>query len=427
MTQALQAWLPVSLFMFIFGYPVAMSLVWMTGSVWFWFRVERHGSDPRRPPRLSRYPKVALVVPCFNEEDNVLEVLRNLNAQRYPNFEILAVNDGSTDRTGAVLDDLLTVYPRLRVVHLAANQGKAVALKAAAQLTDARLLLCIDGDALLDPDAARWMVRHFLANPRVAAVTGNPRLRTRSTLLGRMQVGEFSSIIGLIKRSQRTYGRIFTVSGVCVMFRRSALHDVGYWSTENLAEDIDISWRLQTHHWDVYFEPAATCWILMPETLRGLWRQRLRWATGGAQAIFHHAGIWRAWRRRRMWPVYAEYLVSVFWAYCMMLSFALFAATQLGAPLPANWQVHSLMPGWPGTVVALTCLAQTLLALAVDARYDVRLRRNLFWAVWYPLAYWALTAATAVVGLPRAVLRRGLRGRWTSPDRGLRETPHACG
>ncbi len=425
MTQWFESWLPLSLFMFVFGYPVVMSLVWMSGSVWFWFRVERRGSNPRRTPRLPRYPKIALVVPCYNEEDNVLEVLRNLNAQHYPDFEIVAVNDGSSDRTGEILDSLLPVYPRLRVVHLAHNQGKAVALKCAAQLTDAPLLLCIDGDALLAPTAAVWMARHFLNNPRVAAVTGNPRLRTRSTLLGRMQVGEFSSIIGLIKRAQRTYGRIFTVSGVCAMFRRSALHHVGYWSTENLAEDIDVSWRLQTHHWDVYFEPAATCWILMPETLLGLWRQRLRWATGGAQAIFHHADVWRAWRRRRMWPVYLEYLVSVCWAYCMVLTFALFVATRAGTPLPADWQVHTLMPGWPGTVVALTCLAQTLLALGFDARYDLRLRRNLFWSVWYPLAYWALTAATAAVGLPRAVLRRGLRGRWTSPDRGVRESDAA--
>jgi biofilm PGA synthesis N-glycosyltransferase PgaC len=410
-----------ALFAFVFGYPMVMSLVWMAGAVIFWFRIERADCDPQQLPRLRRYPKLALIVPCFNEEDNLLEVLRNLNTQQYPDFEMIAVNDGSSDRTGEMLDALLDVYPRLRVVHLAKNQGKAVALRTAAQLTDAELLLCIDGDALLDPYAARWMVRHFLANSRLAAVTGNPRLRTRSTLLGRIQVGEFSSIIGLIKRAQRTYGRIFTVSGVCVMFRRSALHRVGYWSTENLAEDIDISWRLQVQHWNVYFEPAATCWILMPETLLGLWRQRLRWATGGAQAILHHAGIWRTWRDRRMWAVYLEYLVSVAWSYCMAATLVLFVLTWLRVPLPAQWQVWSLLPGWPGTVLAVLCLAQTLLALALDSRYDRRLCRNLLWSVWYPLVYWALTAATAVVGAPRAFLRRGMRGRWVSPDRGVRE------
>ncbi|MFW1707815.1 glycosyltransferase family 2 protein, partial [Acinetobacter baumannii] len=91
--------------------------------------------------------------------------------------------------------------------------GKAMGLQAGSLMTDAEFLLGIDGDALLDPHAAQWMVRHFLQNPTVAAVTGNPRIRTRSTLLGRLQVGEFSSIVGMIKRAQRTFGRLFTVSG----------------------------------------------------------------------------------------------------------------------------------------------------------------------------------------------------------------------
>ena len=88
--------------------------------------------------------------------------------------------------------------------------------------------------------------------PHVGAVTGNPRIRTRSTLIGRIQVGEFSSIIGLIKRTQRIYGRVFTVSGVIAAFRRRALADVGYWSPDMITEDIDISWKLQLRHWDIF-------------------------------------------------------------------------------------------------------------------------------------------------------------------------------
>lgn len=83
--------------------------------------------------------------------------------------------------------------------------------------------MCIDGDALLDRDAAAYIVEPMLYNPRVGAVTGNPRIRTRSTLVGKIQVGEYSSIIGLIKRTQRIYGNVFTVSGVIAAFRRSAL------------------------------------------------------------------------------------------------------------------------------------------------------------------------------------------------------------
>jgi hypothetical protein len=82
-------------------------------------------------------------------------------------------------------------------------------------------------------------------------------VQNKRRLLARIQIGEFASIIGMVKRSQRDIGRIFTVSGVHVCFRRRALHDAGYWSPETVTEDIDISWRLQLHYWDIRYEPRA--------------------------------------------------------------------------------------------------------------------------------------------------------------------------
>ena len=341
-------------------------------------------------------------------------------AQDYPNFEVIAVNDGSLDRTAEILDRLCAEHPRLRVIHQNKNQGKAVGLTTAALMTDAEYILGIDGDALLDHYAARWMIPHFLHSPRVGAVTGNPRLRTRSSLLGRIQVGEFSSIVGILKRAQRTYGRLFSVSGVCVMFRKVALTDVGFWSRETLTEDIDISWKLQLAYWDVRFEPAATCWILMPETLGGLWSQRLRWATGGAQAIIKYHGIWKEWNKRRMWPIYLEYGLSLLWAYLMVFTVILFLIGLL-VPLPAELAVRTLLPGWTGLLIAITSMVQTAVAIKLDSRYDHRLWRNYFYMIWYPFAYWLINMATAVVGFPKALLRgKKQRGLWLSPDRGLR-------
>jgi biofilm PGA synthesis N-glycosyltransferase PgaC len=211
------------------------------------------------------------------------------------------VNDGSNDETGCILDDMGRENSRLRVVHFETNQGKAMGLRMASLMAQGEFLICIDGDALLDPHAVCWMVRHFLTGPRVGAVTGNPRIRTRSTLLGKIQVGEFSAILGLIKRAQRVYGRVFTMSGVVSAFRKSALHHVGYWSIDMITEDIDISWRLQLSHWDIRFEPNALCWILMPETLAGLWKQRLRWAQGGSEVLLRYLHHMFHWRSRRMW------------------------------------------------------------------------------------------------------------------------------
>jgi len=411
--------LPEVLFGFVFLYPLFMAYLWMAGGIFFWLHYERGAELPDHPPVLPSHPKVALVVPCFNEQANVVDTVSNLLRQEYPDFEVIAVNDGSGDRTGELLEAMARTEPRLRVIHHSRNQGKAVSLNTAAFLTDAEFLVCIDGDALLDPHATRWMLWHMLGFPRVGAVTGNPRVRNRSTLLGKIQVGEFSSIIGLIKRAQRTYGRLFTVSGVVAAFRKSALDDVGYWSHDILCEDIDISWKLQIRHWDVRLEPAALCWILMPESFGGLWRQRLRWATGGMQVMFKFLPQIAHWRMRRMWPVYAEYMLSITWAYCLALMFALWVCGHF-IGLPVAWQVETMLPTWPGMLIATTSLIQIGVGMFLDRRYDLRFGRQFYWAIWYPGAFWILTAVTALVALPRAALRdRHARARWTNSDRGL--------
>ena len=407
-----------ALMAFVFYYPLFMAYLWMAGALFYWFHYERRLGKPSDPPELDEYPTVAVIVPCHNEEAHAAETIEWLMASKYPNLEVVAVDDGSTDGTPALLDRLARQFPSLRVIHLVRNQGKAAALNTAATLTRADFLVCIDGDALLDRWAVHWLMWHF-RSPRVGAVTGNPRVRTRSTLLGRLQVGEFSSTVGLIKRAQRTYGRVFTVSGVVSAFRRSALHEVGYWSTDMLTEDVDVSWKLQTRHWDVRFEPNALCWILMPETFRGLWKQRLRLATGGMQVLARNWQPLHAWKVRRMWPVFTEYIVSALWGYAMMGVILLWLfGTVLGLPVPI--QVPTLLPKWTGVVIGTTCLLQVAVGMTLDSRVEKGLFRNYFWMIWYPLAFWLINVFTTVVSVPRALFRStGKRARWKSPDRGL--------
>ncbi|MBC7804031.1 MAG: poly-beta-1,6 N-acetyl-D-glucosamine synthase [Candidatus Parcubacteria bacterium] len=403
-------------------YPLFMAYLWMTGAMFYYWRFERPKKGAATgPPLLEHHPLVCIVVPCHDEGRNVNETVEYLLACRYPNTEILLVNDGSADHTRQVLDNLAARNPKVRVIHLALNQGKAVALTTAALMTEAEYLCCIDADALLDPDAVSWMMSHLVDSPRVAAVTGNPRVRNRSTLLGRIQLGEYSSIVGLIKRAQRTYGRVFTVSGVVACFRKGALHDVGYWSPDILTEDIDVSWKLQLRHWDVRFEPNALCWILTPETLGGLWKQRLRWAMGGIQVLLKNIRIEHifVWKSRRMWPVMLEYLLSVGWAYAM-LSVAILWFIGLFVRLPEQYHVSTLLSGWSGIVLGSTCLLQIGVSLALDSRYDKGAYRHFYWMIWYPLAYWLLSMFATVTAVPRALMRGAkTRARWISPDRGI--------
>jgi poly-beta-1,6-N-acetyl-D-glucosamine synthase len=406
---------------FAFYYPLFMAYLWMIGGVYFYLNWEKKDTNSELAPVLAEYPPVSVIIPCYNEGAHVVETIESMLYLAYPDYEIIAVNDGSSDDTGEKLNLLAAKHAKVKVIHLASNQGKATGLCTAAMLSKNEFLMCIDGDAILDTHCITWMMRHFNDGPRIGAVTGNPRIRNRSSLLGKLQVGEFSSIIGLIKRAQRVYGRIFTVSGVVAMFRKSALHQAGYWSTNMITEDIDISWKLQTNHWGILFEPNALCWILMPETLKGLFKQRVRWAQGGAEVLLKYFDIFHLWRKRRMWIVYFELITSIFWAYIMM-GIILLWAIGLVIPLPPEIAVKTLLPGWNGVILGFTCLLQFGISLYIDSRYERQIKRYYYWMIWYPMLFWLISALTAVIGLPKAVIRnKKQKAVWTSPDRGLRQ------
>jgi len=408
------------LLQFVFLYPLFMSFLWIAGGVYFYFHWERRGDRAPGPPKLEKPPLVSILIPCFNETANAPETIAAATRQNYPLFEVIAIDDGSSDTTGAVLDELTLSYPMLRVVHLTENQGKAMALRMGALVARGEFLLCIDGDAILDPDATAYMVRLLVNSPRVGAVTGNPRIRTRSTLLGKVQVGEFSSIVGLIKRAQRIYGNIFTVSGVIAAYRRSALHRVGYWSLDMITEDIDVSWMLQADHWSIQYEPDALCWILMPETFKGLWKQRLRWAQGGAEVFLKQIRQMFVWNRRRMWGVTIEYCLSLTWAWALAMTFVLWFVGKFVA-MPEGLNVPTIQPpAFWGLILATTCLIQFVVSLIIDQRYEKNIFGLIFWVIWYPFFFWILTLSTSLVGFPKALLRlRSKRAIWVSPDRGV--------
>ncbi|MCB1742471.1 MAG: poly-beta-1,6 N-acetyl-D-glucosamine synthase [Gammaproteobacteria bacterium] len=414
------SWIMSVLFEYAFYYPLFMAYVWMVGGVYYHWHWGRGGHVfERRPWPHAQRPPASVLVPCHNEREHVTETVHSLLEQDYPGLDIVLINDGSTDGTDRIIDALAERHPSVRAIHLTSNQGKAVALKVGALVSPHEFLITIDGDAVLDRSAVGWIMHHFVSGPRVGAVTGNPRIRTRSTVLGRIQVGEFSSIIGLIKRAQRIYGRVFTVSGVVSGFRKSALQRVGYWSPDMVTEDIDVSWKLQLDHWDIRFEPNCLCWILMPETFRGLFRQRLRWAQGGAEVLIKYSLDLLRWRKRRMWMVYLELLMSIIWSYVICAIMLLWLAGQL-LPMPEPLRISTLLPAWPGVLIGVTCLLQFAVSLCIDSRYEKGLGRYYYWMVWYPLAFWTINAITAVVALPRALIKKsGLRARWESPDRGI--------
>ena len=403
------------LYQFVFHYPLFMAFLLMFGAIIYdCFRERKPDID-----HLPETPLVSILIPCHNEQECIRETIGFLDNQTYPNLEIIAIDDASTDGTLAILREMAAQRPRLRILSMRTNQGKGMGLTLAALAARGEYLVCIDADALLDHDAVRYILWHFLHFPRVGAVTGNPRVRNRTSMLGKIQVGEYSSIVGMIKRTQRVVGKIFTVSGVICAFRKRALQSVNYWSNDMYTEDIDISWKLNLAFWDIRYEPRALCWILMPETLRGLWKQRLRWARGGSEVLKKYTRHILSWSQRRIWPVYLEYGLSVVWAYGLALTVFFFLLGQV-VPLPEGLRVQSILPGWTGMILSIACLMQIALGLILDSRFEPKLWRLFFWLIWYPAIYWILNAAVTIVGFPQAMARRpGVPAVWESPDRGV--------
>jgi biofilm PGA synthesis N-glycosyltransferase PgaC len=402
---------------FVYLYPLLMSFVWMIGGFIFFWRLERKKKDPQE---LVKYPFFSVLVPCHNEENQIIETVSYLLDLDYPQYEIILIDDGSGDNTAAQIHELCKKHKKIRAVYLKENKGKAAALNAGCLAAKGELILSMDADALIDRKSLRWMAWHFSKFPRVGAVTGNPRVLNRTTLLGKIQIGEYATIIGLIKRVQRLLGKVLTVSGVMAAFRRQALFSVGFWDTDMVTEDIDITWKLEKNYWDVRYEPRAICWIFVPETLRGLWRQRLRWAQGGVEVLIKHSDVWKDWKQRRLWPIFVEYVFSAFWAYFLSILIVLWAVKAVFGVLIPLRLVPPIPPLWTGSVLALVCIAQFAVSLCVDNSYDKKMFRYLFWVIWYPFVYWTINALTLIVAVPKAFLKKkGERAIWLSPDRGI--------
>lgn len=402
---------------FVFMYPAGMAVYWfMAGACYYLFKEGKLNEPISCYMPKHDVPMISLMVPCYNEGDNLDESIPHLLQLRYPNYELIFINDGSKDNTGEIIDRWAAKEKKITALHQE-NQGKASALNHGLTIAKGKYVACIDGDAVLDYYALDYMVQALEKDPKYAATTGNPRVRNRSTILGRLQVSEFSSIIGLIKRAQGLMGTIFTVSGVCCLFRKDVMEEIGGWSTNMITEDIDISWKIQIAGYNIMYEPRALCWVLMPESMRGLYKQRLRWAQGGAETIIKYfPKIWH-WKNRRLWPMYIEYFVTAIWAVLWVL-FALFT---LGQKFIFGIDIENM--GLFETNISVMFFAfflQCILSLYIDSRYERDLLRYGLSCIWYPYIYWLLNTVTLLVGIPKAIFRNKSKfAVWTSPDRGV--------
>ncbi|GAX55498.1 glycosyltransferase [Streptomyces olivochromogenes] len=226
---------------------------------------------------------VSVLVPAYNEAKCIENTVRSLMASEHP-IEVLVVDDGSSDGTARIVEDLL--LPNVRVVRQH-NAGKPAALNRG--LANARhdIVVMMDGDTVFEPATVRELVQPF-ADPSVGAVAGNAKVGNRDSLIGAWQHIEYVMGFNLDRRMYDILGCMPTIPGAVGAFRRSALERVGGMSDDTLAEDTDITMALHRDGWRVVYAEKARAWTEAPESVQQLWSQRYRWSYGTMQAIWKH-------------------------------------------------------------------------------------------------------------------------------------------
>jgi poly-beta-1,6 N-acetyl-D-glucosamine synthase len=416
----------VQLLVFVLvAYPIVGGLAFIVSS--FYYRV----FDERRDlPRYLEHgePFVTVLIPAHNEEASIASTVHYLQTElNYPadQYEIIVVNDASTDRTPEILAELQAADPRLRVIDIVKNRGKAHGFNVALAYARGDFLLSNDADTKPNPDALWQFLSYFEreGGHNVGAVTGNMLPANRTTLTAQAQQNELNSIIGLIKRSQMSYGALFAFSGANTMYRKQAVLDVGGWHAEQPTEDIAISWDMQGAGWRCLFAPHIRFFLDVPEKLYSLYKQRRRWSSGGIYVLVTKGpGLLRhPIRNYRMVPVVLDYSISVVWSFLYWISMALFLLTQLYVAAMQNWE--RFWHNW--YMVAIFVAIQMvvgLVQLTAASFYNDRGRtlKYIVFAPWYMLVYWMVNTFTVVVELLPTVgkvWRRRDGGAWKSPAR----------
>lgn len=231
-------------------------------------------------------PAVSIIVPAFNEEVNAVSSLENLLRCNYPNFDIIFVDDGSTDDTYRKVFTAFEFHPKVKVF-TKPNGGKSSALNFGIAQTDAEYVVCIDADTKLLPDAVSELMKNF-SNPKVGAVAGMVKVGNEVNWLTKWQSIEYTISQNFDRKGFAYPNAITVVPGAIGAFRKEVIIEAGGFTTDTLAEDCDITIRILRAGYIVANEPNAFAYTEAPEKLNQFFKQRYRWTFGVMQTFWKH-------------------------------------------------------------------------------------------------------------------------------------------
>ncbi|KRL71232.1 family 2 glycosyl transferase [Lentilactobacillus parakefiri DSM 10551] len=394
-------------------YPVIVSTVWIIGSIFF--AIQQRQVPLRNLHQGQPDDLVSVLIPAHNEEATLGQVVESVAKMAYQKIELILINDGSQDNTLGIMNQLQNRYSSqfpVKLVDIKVNKGKANALNEGAKTAQGAFLLCLDADCFVDQNVLGPMLAQFYDDPKVGAVAGKPIVRNRTSILGRLQLLEYVGVIDIIKRGQAfVIGHITTVSGVVVAYRKQAIEDAGWWNIDAITEDIDMTWRLYHHGWQVRYCPESVAWILVPERIMDLIHQRRRWARGGFEVLFRNRGMFVTGRLSEQWLL-MDMVLSDLWAIsCSFVTlFYLFTIIFTGA---------IIMDGVILFLLLLISLIQFLIGYADSKESDFIRWQDLVLLPFYVFFYWFINLVSCLTALCSFFLDPQHVGSWRSPDRGL--------
>lgn len=413
------------LFLILVSYPILGGLAWFVGGLCYKYVFKNKKRDFTILDSREQ-PFITIMVPAHNEEVTIKETISYLlNELNYTNYEVLVIDDCSTDNTPKILRKLQQQSKRLRVIRLAENKGKAHAFNIGLAFAKGDLVLSNDADTLPEADALMRYVNYFNSpeGQNIAAVTSNVEVRNRTKLITKSTTVEFSSIVGIIKRAEMgVFGSIFAYSGANTMYRKSALIDVGMFRQDRATEDISVAWDHQLNNWLAVFAPEIISYTLVPETLKELYHQRKRWAKGGTE-------VWLTNLRKVLRHplknlgeslMLLDQTLSICWSFFFWLATFVFTYLVCDFALTQNWSqlVYLLF-----SALILICFEmiagtmQLVIALMIDRKGN-KIEYLLFAPI-YLLCLWiinTLTIVTTFVPAIKTILGHG-SGTWVSPSR----------
>lgn len=250
--------------------------------------------------KLRKYPQVinedykpfiSVMIPAHNEEDVIANTVENILQMDYENFEVIVIDDRSTDNTASVIKDLEQKYPKVNALirQQGAFPGKSAVLNDAFQMAHGDAVLVFDADATVEPDFLSKLVPE-LEPKDVGAVQARKVIRNRSqNLLTRCQNNEYTMDTYFQAGRDSVKGAV-ELRGNGELIKREALEDIGGWNNYTIVDDLDMSTRLHIRGWDVRYCIDA---IVYEEGITYLWplfRQRRRWLEGTIRRYLEYSG-----------------------------------------------------------------------------------------------------------------------------------------